>query len=455
MTQQEPQKLTMEMLMEYLASGEKPKEAFRIGTEHEKFGFHIPTRTPLGFEGRKGIQSLLEAILKDPQSAPRGEPWKPLREAGKLVGLASGSMSISLEPAGQLELSGAPLKTIHETAHEVRQHFRLLRRFCGPNNVGFLATGYHPFYHWSTLPQMPKARYGIMRNYMPTKGRRGLEMMHATTTIQANLDFSSEQEMVEMFKLALAITPLVTTLFANSPFLEGKASGALSERSLVWMDTDPDRSGFPSCVFEKDFGYEKWMNWVLDVPMYFIHRDGEYHDVAGASFRDFMSNGLLGHEATIIDFENHLSTVFPHVRLKKFLEVRCADGGPIKFISALPALWKGLLYDETARQQAWALMDDPSLDELNSFQKEVAIKGFDAVYREQSCHDLCASLVDLARDGLVRQGAKNDDGEDETIFLRAVEEVVQRRQTPAERLLWKLNTFWDGDLQRLWKSRVD
>tara|TARA_Y100001954_G_C15521472_1_gene459559 strand:- start:29 stop:694 length:666 start_codon:yes stop_codon:yes gene_type:complete len=221
------------------------------------------------------------------------------------------------------------------------------------------------------------------------------------------------------------------------------------------MDTDPDRSGFPSCVFEKDFGYEKWMNWVLDVPMYFIHRDGEYHDVAGASFRDFMSNGLLGHEATIIDFENHLSTVFPHVRLKKFLEVRCADGGPIKFISALPALWKGLLYDETARQQAWALMDDPSLDELNSFQKEVAIKGFDAVYREQSCHDLCASLVDLARDGLVRQGAKNDDGEDETIFLRAVEEVVQRRQTPAERLLWKLNTFWDGDLQRLWKSRVD
>ena len=294
-----------------------------------------------------------------------------------------------------------------------------------------------------------------MRKYMPTKGKRGLEMMHATTTIQANLDYGSESEMVEMFRLALAVTPLVTALFANSPFVGGKISGALSERSLVWLDTDPDRSGFPACAFDKDFGYEKWANWVLDVPMYFLKRDDQYHDVAGASFRDFMSGGLLGHRATLEDFENHLSTVFPHVRLKKFLEVRCADGGPVKFITALPALWKALLYDEQARSQAWALMDEPSHDELNRFQEDVAIRGLKATYRGKTCLNLCAELLDIARASLQRQAALNCAGQDETIFLNALDEVVERHQTPAERLVWKLNTFWDGDLNRLWRSRVD
>jgi glutamate--cysteine ligase len=290
---------------------------------------------------------------------------------------------------------------------------------------------------------------------MPTKGKRGLEMMHSTTTIQANLDFENENQMVEMFKLSVALTPLVTALFANSPFRGGRISGALSERSLTWLDTDPDRSGFPPCVFEADFGYEKWLQWVLDVPMYFIKRENQLIDVSGASFRTFMKEGLQGHRATLADFEDHLSTVFPQVRLKKFLEMRCADGGPSKFIVALPALWKALLYDEKARQAAWQLMDQPSLQELNIFQKEVAISGLSASYRERTCHDLCADLLDIARHSLDRQAIVNSAGENENIYLQALIEVVERKQTPAERLLWKLRTFWDGDLTRLWRSRVD
>ncbi len=449
------QKITMQQLMAYFAEGEKPEADFRIGTEHEKFGFHIPTRAPLVFEGRASITQIFKSILGTAEATAGEEIWQPIMEDCHIIGITQGKASISLEPAGQLELSGAPLKTIHETAQEVKAHFKLLRRFCRPMNIGFIATGYHPFNEWNEMPQVPKARYGIMRSYMPTRGKRGLEMMHSTTTIQANLDYRDEAQMVEMFQLSLALTPLATTLFANSPFRAGRPSGVLSERSLTWLDTDPDRSGFPECVFDKDFGYEKWIEWVLDVPMYFIKRDDKYIDVAGASFRTFMNEGLLGHQATMADFEDHLSTVFPQVRLKKFLEMRCADGGPLKFIIALPAFWKGILYDHKARQDAWALMDNPSLEELNVFQKQAATVGFDAHFRGRSCHALCAELLEIARSGLERQAAKDTVGQDETVFLQPLIEVVERKQTPAERLLWKLRTFWDGDLTRLWRSRVD
>ena len=280
-------------------------------------------------------------------------------------------------------------------------------------------------------------------------------MMHSTTTIQANLDYKDEAQMVEMFRLGFVLTPAVTTLFANSPFRGGRPSGALSERSLAWLDTDPDRSGFPDCVFEKDFGYEKWLQYVLDVPMYFIKRDDAYINVAGASFRTFMKEGLLDHQATLQDFEDHLSTVFPQVRLKKFLEMRSADGGPLKFILALPAFWKGILYDAQARQDAWALMDNPTKTELEDFQKDAAIRGLNASYRGRSCHDICAALVDIAHASLLRQDACDPEGQTEAIFLQPLTEVVTRKQTPAERLLWKLRTFWDGDLNRLWRSRVD
>ena len=441
--------------MAYFQAGEKPSTEFRIGTEHEKFGYHIPTRQPLSYEGRAGIVQTFKAILDSSEAKEGQTPWQPIMEGEHIIGVSQGKASISLEPAGQLELSGAPLATIHETAQEIKEHFQLLRRICRPNNVGFIATGYHPFYEWHQMPQIPKERYGIMRSYMPTKGKRGLEMMHSTTTIQANLDFESEAQMVEMFQLSIALTPLVTTLFANSPFRGGRITGALSERSLAWLDTDPDRSGFPPGVFDADFGYEKWHDYVLDVPMYFVKREGRLVDVAGASFRTFMAEGLKGHTANLTDFEDHLSTVFPQVRLKQFLEMRCADGGPLKFIVALPALWKAILYDEKARQAAWDLMDGPSLQELNTFQKEAAISGFAASYRSRSCHDLCADLIDIARHSLDRQAAVNSDGMNENIYLQALVEIVERKQTPAERLLWKLRTFWDGDLSRLWRSRVD
>lgn len=447
--------LSVEQLIAYFRAGEKPSTEFRIGTEHEKFGYHIPTRQPLSYDGRVSIVQIFKSILTSSEATEGETPWLPIMEGEHIIGVSQGKASISLEPAGQLELSGAPLETIHETAREVQEHFQLLRRICRPTNVGFIATGYHPFYEWHQMPQIPKERYGIMRAYMPTKGKRGLEMMHSTTTIQANLDFDSEAQMVQMFQLSQALTPLVTTLFANSPFRGGRINGALSERSLAWLDTDPDRSGFLPCVFDSDFGYEKWLNWVLDVPMYFIKRKGRLVDVSGASFRVFMKDGLQGYTATMSDFEDHLSTVFPQVRLKQFLEMRCADGGPLKFIVALPALWKALLYDEQARQAAWNLMDAPSFDELNTFQRDAAISGLNATYRNRSCHDLCADLLDIATHSLDRQAAVNLDGENENIYLRALVEVVERKQTPAERLLWKLRTFWDGDLSRLWRSRVD
>jgi glutamate--cysteine ligase len=251
--------LSIEQLVAYFQGGEKPFSQFRVGTEHEKFGYHIPTRQPLSYDGRVSIVQIFKSILASCEAHKGETPWQPIMEGAHMIGVSQGGASISLEPAGQLELSGAPLASIHETAQEVKEHFQLLRRICIPSNVGFIATGYHPFYEWHHMPQIPKERYGIMRAYMPTKGKRGLEMMHSTTTIQANLDFENENQMVEMFKLSVALTPLVTALFANSPFRGGRISGALSERSLTWLDTDPDRSGFPPCVFEADFGYEKWL----------------------------------------------------------------------------------------------------------------------------------------------------------------------------------------------------
>ncbi len=438
----------LEPVYDYFRSGEKPRAAFRIGTEHEKFGFLRADHAPLPYEGPRGIEAILNAIADDPADEAQAG-WQKVQEDGRTIALLKDRASISLEPGGQLELSGAPLQTLHETCEEVGEHLTLLKRASLPRGVGFIGIGFHPTARWEDMPTVPKSRYGIMRRYMPTRGTRGLDMMKRTCTVQANFDYESQADMVQTFRTALLIAPLVTPLFANSPFKEGKRSGALSERTLVWADTDPDRSGFLQGVLDEGFGYERWIEWVLDVPMYFIRRDGVHHDFAGASFREFMRSGLGGYRATLRDFEDHLTTVFPEVRLKKFLEVRSADCGPWSRICALPALYKGVLYDERARDEAAALLEGASAKELFTLQQEAAVKGFAAELRGQSVHGLCARLLEIARAGLVRL-AERDGTRDETGFLKPLVELVEARRTFAEFLLHKLEHEWDGDLSRLW-----
>lgn len=440
---------SVEELIAYFAAGEKPREDFRIGTEHEKFGFLRADKRPLPYEGPSGIEALLESIAAG-SDADEGGAWQKVKDGGRTIALYRNNASISLEPGGQLELSGAPLKTLHETCDEVGEHLSIMKRASLPKGVGFIGIGFHPTARWEDMPTVPKSRYGIMQRYMPTRGKRGLDMMKRTTTVQANFDYGSEADMVRSVRTALVIAPLVTPLFANSPFVEGKPAGVVSERTRVWADTDPDRSGFPQCVLDDDFSYERWIDWVLDVPMYFIRRDGVHHDFAGASFRDFMSEaGLGGWRATLRDFEDHLTTVFPEVRLKRYLEVRSADCGPWSRICALPALYKGVLYDEQARDEAAALLEGASADELFDLQQDAAVRGFDAVFRGKSVHGYCERLVEISRAGLERLSAR-DGTRDETGFLRPLISVVEERRTFAERLLDKYRYEWGGDISRIW-----
>lgn len=438
-------------LVAYFASGEKPRSAFRVGTEHEKFGFLRDTLEPLPFDGPRGIEAILDAVAAEAEGSATA--WTSVKDDGRTIALMSDTAgSITLEPGGQLELSGAPLQTVHETCREVGEHLRALRAVCLPRGVGFIGIGFHPTAKWEDMPRVPKGRYGIMQAHMPKVGSRGLDMMKRTATIQANFDYENEADMVASFRTGLALTPIVTALFANSPFVEGSRGGALSERTMVWQDTDADRTGFPSVVFEDGFGYERWADYVLDVPMYFVRRDGIHHDHAGASFRSFMERGLDGHVATMRDFEDHLTTAFPEVRLKKYLEVRGADGGPWSRICALTAIWKGVLYDTAARDAALALMEKPTAAELAALQADVGVRGFKATYRGRAVLDLARDLLAISAAGLTRIGAKNARGEDETRFLRPLFRAVERGQTFAERLLEMQDMQWGGKIEPLFSA---
>lgn len=456
-------------LVAFFASAEKTRDRFRVGTEHEKFGFlraephrHYKHKNlverlpPLPYEGKDGIEALLKAIAADPEERHKdGTPrWTPALDNGRVIALFGDNASITLEPGGQLELSGAPVSTIHETASETQGHLNLLRRHCLERGVGFIGMGFHPTATWAEMPMVPKARYAIMQRYMPTVGKRGLDMMKRTATVQANYDWSDEADMVAGFRMSLAVSPLVAALFASSPFYEGRPSGALSERQMVWADTDSNRAGYPQVVFDAGFSYAKYVDWLLDVPMYFVRRDGVHHDVAGASFRAFVKDGLVVDgvrvRATERDFADHLTTTFPEVRVKKVLEVRSADCGAWSRICALPALYKGLLYDVDARAGALALMDNPSGAELSALRKEIAHRGYRASYRGKSVQALCESLVELARGGLSRLGARNARGDDESCFLRPLISSLAEGRTFAERLLDLHKNQWGGSLAPLW-----
>ncbi|UXI68200.1 glutamate--cysteine ligase [Tahibacter amnicola] len=436
-----------EQLVEYIAEGARPSAQWRIGTEHEKFGFRLDDLRPPPYEGERGIGALLQGLTRF--------GWAPVTEKGTLIALSRGDASITLEPAGQLELSGAPLETIHDTCCEVACHLREVKAVADELGVGFLGMGFNPKWKREEMPWMPKGRYAIMRRYMPLKGGLGLDMMTRTCTVQVNLDFGSEADMVKKFRVSLALQPIATALFADSPFTDGKPNGFQSFRSNVWTDTDPDRTGMLDFVFEDGFGYERYVDYLLDVPMYFSYRDGEYVDLAGQSFKRFLDGkleALPGAVPTLKDWADHMTTAFPEVRLKRYLEMRGADGGPWNRLCALPALWVGLLYDDAALDAAWDLVKDFTLAERHALRDGVPRHGFKLPFRQGTVRELALETLKIAGHGLARRARRNGSGADEAVFLEPLIEFAQANQTPAERKLELFHGKWQGNIDRVFKE---
>ena len=428
---------SVRQLADWFAVGSKPRGQWRIGTEHEKFGFRRRDLVPPPYEPG-GIRAMLEGLT--------AFGWEPILDRGNPIGLTRGQASVSLEPGGQFELSGAPLASIHETQQELDLHLEEVREVAAPLGLGFAPLGFHPLATREQMPWMPKGRYAIMREYMPRVGHMGLDMMLRTCTVQVNLDFGDEADMVEKLRISLALQPLATALFANSPFTEGKPNGFRTLRGKVWTDTDPDRTGIPAVAFEDGFGFERFADWVLDVPMYFIMRDGQWIDAAGMSFRAFLegrAEKLKGHEATMGDWADHVTTVFTDVRLKRFLEMRGADAGAPAFLNALPAFWVGLLYDDAAQKAARALTKDWSVAEMRALREAVPAAGLTATIAGRSLVDVSRDVLAIARDGLTARGLH------EAMFLDPLDAVVATGQTQADRWLERCATVWGGDVSKV------
>jgi glutamate--cysteine ligase len=441
---------TRDELVAWLAEGCKPRAQFRIGTEHEKFAFTAGRHDPIPYEGTRGIKALLEGM-----QGLLG--WEPIMEEGNIIGLfdVTGGGAISLEPGGQFELSGAPVETVHQMCRELRAHLAQVHEVALPLGIGFLGIGMTPKWTRAEMPMMPKGRYRIMTAYMPKVGSLGVDMMYRTCTVQTNLDFSSEADMVKKLRVSLALQPIGTALFANSPFTEGKPNGFLSFRSEIWRHTDPARSGMLPWAFESGMGFERWVDYALDVPMYFIKRGEHYVDVAGLSFRDLMAGRLAalpGERATISDWANHLSTIFPEVRLKRYLEMRGSDSGPARLLPALPAYWAGMLYDDVSLDAAWDLVKDWSAEERQKLRDDVPKLGFKAQIRGVTLRELARQTLALARSGLIRRNCKDREGLDETQYLTPLEESVERGKTPAEELLEKFHGPWRGSVEPIFSE---
>ncbi|MET4895645.1 glutamate--cysteine ligase [Sphingomonadaceae bacterium jetA1] len=435
-----------DQLIASFAKGEKPRDRWRIGTEHEKFVYALGDHHAPSYDEASGIRALLGELEQ--------YGWAPVLEGGNVIALTGADGSISLEPAGQFELSGAPLDNLHQTCAETGRHLQQVKAAGDKLGLGFLGLGMWPDKTRAELPVMPKGRYAIMLRHMPRVGTLGLDMMLRTATIQVNLDYASEADMAKKFRVGLALQPLATALFANSPFTEGKPNGMLSFRSHIWSDTDPARTGMLPFVFEDGFGYERYADYALDVPMYFVYRDGKYIDAAGLSFRDFLKGELSvlpGERPTIEDWNDHLSTAFPEVRLKTFLEMRGADGGPWSRICALPALWVGLLYDDGALEAAWDLVKGWSLDERQALRDSVPKLALDAPLPGGGrLRDIAGEVLDIAHAGLAARGRLNGAGDNETGFLDPLREIVRAGKVPAEMLLERYRGAWDGEIARVY-----
>jgi glutamate--cysteine ligase len=437
-------------LIGFLARGARPEEQWRIGTEHEKFPFLTDTLEPVPYDGDRSIRRLLEG-MRDRFG------WTPVMEGTHLIALSEpkGAGSISLEPGGQFELSGAPLKTLHDTCEEVHDHLAQVREVGDALGIGFLGIGVSPKWRRAETPVMPKGRYAIMAAYMKRKGNLGLDMMFRSCTVQVNLDFGSEADMVKKMRVSLALQPIITALFAYSPFLEGEPNGFRSYRSQIWRDTDPDRTGMLPFVFDTGFGFERYVDYALDVPMYFVYRDGVYHDVAGESFRAFLRGELRqlpGMRPTLKDWSDHLTTIFPEVRLKNYLEMRGADSGPWRRLCALPAIWTGLLYDSKALDAAWDLVKDWTAEDRQGLRDAVPREALFAKVKGRPVRDVAREVLGYSRAGLSRRGRKGCKGRDESSFLEVLEEIVEAGRTPADDLLALYHGPWKGDIDRVFRD---
>jgi glutamate--cysteine ligase len=436
------------LLVDYIEQGCKPVSDWRIGTEHEKFGYTQDDLRPLPYDGERSIRAILDGLTQ--------LGWNPVAENGNVIALTdSTGATVTLEPGGQLELSGAPLDSIHETSAETYQHLTQVKQVAARLGIGFIGLGFQPKWGRDDIPWMPKGRYRIMRDYMPKRGGLGLDMMLRTCTVQVNLDFASEADMVKKLRVSLALQPIATALFANSPFKDGRPSGLLSGRAAVWADTDPDRTGMLPFAFDDGMGFERYVDWMLDVPMYFVYRDGAYVDCAGQSFRAFMAGKLAalpGQRPTMGDWMDHLTTAFPEVRLKRYLEMRGADGGPWARLCALPALWTGLLYDSDALDAAWDLVKDWTAEEREALRRDVPRLGLKASLRGRAVGDMAIQVLGWARAGLVRRGRLNAAGRDESLYLDVLTAIAESGRTPAEDMLDAYQGRWQGSVDPVFKE---
>ena len=436
-------------LVERLASGCKPKDQWRIGTEHEKIGFAKADHSPLPYDGPTSIHAMLTGLQRF--------GWAPVEEAGKLIALKRDGASVSLEPGGQFELSGAPLEHIHQTCAEVSRHLNEVKDVADEIGAGFLSLGFRPVTRLEDVPVMPKGRYKIMRDYMQKVGTHGREMMFRTCTVQANLDFGSEADMIRKFRVSLALQPVGTALFANSPFKEGELNGYKSYRSRIWLDTDADRTGMLPWVFEDGMGFERYVDYALDVPMYFVHRDGRYLDASGKSFRDFMEGRLdvvPGARPTISDWDDHLSTIFPEVRLKQFLEMRGSDTVGWDGLCAFPAFWVGLLYDDQALSVCEDIIKDWTAEQRQQLREDVPAQGLQATIAGRTLQDIAAQCLDVARSTLNGRARLNGHGENESVFLQPLDSIVRTGQSNADRLIALFKSQWDGDIARCYRECI-
>ena len=439
-----------EQMIEYIASGCKSKEDWRIGTEHEKFGYCKDTLQPLAYEGERSIVAVLKG-LRDRYN------WIPIEESKKLIGLQKNGANISLEPGGQLELSGATLETIHETCDEVNSHLKEVKSIADSLDVGFIGLGAAPSWKHEDMPMMPKGRYKLMTSYMDLVGNMGKSMMYRTACVQVNLDFSSEADMVQKLRVALALQPVAIALFSNSPFFEGKPNGHKSWRSRIWRSLDDDRTGMLPFVFEDGFGFEKWVDYALDVPMYFVYRNGKYINALGQSFRDFLKcelPAMPGEPPKLSDWADHLTTIFPEARLKKFIEMRGADGGPWRRLCALPAFWVGICYNQSSLDAAWDLAKRWDIETRESWRIAASVDGLDAIVNGQKMIDIAKEVVSIAQTGLKARAKVGAQGllQDESHFLNALSDSLDIGKTPADELLDLYYGEWDKDINRIFEN---
>ncbi len=429
-------------LLDYFRQSETLVEDFAVGTEHEKIGIHEDTLARVPYEGERGIGTLLERI------ATR-DGWERIFEGDDLIALVKDGTSITLEPGGQIELSGAPLRAIRDTCREFTQHVDLVKEVSADMGIAWLALGADPIHEVSEMPLMPKARYEIMRDYLPGRGPLALDMMHATATVQANFDYASEADMAAKMRMAMGCSPLVSAIFANSPISAGKENGFVSRRVEIWRNMDPDRCGLLPFVFHADFGYRDYAEWALDVPMFFVVRDHQYLPAKATTFRGFLEKGLRGQRATLGDWDTHLTTLFPEVRLKRVIEVRGTDAVPPGLICALPALWKGVLYDTQAREAAWKLVERFGAQEREALLADVARRGLAASAAGRPVLELARHFVDISAEGLRRIAERGETDLDERSFLDPIRELLERGQSPGEVYLASWRGEWHGSLDRL------